>query len=383
MVALRKPRDLVANRSLDLDLDNYRGRAELFCEQIDREYYLHHAGHKRSYEIEAIYERHAELFSRRAVEELRDAAGRSDGEQGRRVSDLLDFAFQGHLGQAVKAESARLAELEASLKVEADSGLIPYRGVAVALANDPDAGRRAALETARDELLAERLNPLHLAALERTHELARELGWASYREACAELRGIDLAALGVQADEFARATDDAYAALVDPELERAGVAAARGAAALRPAAILPRPRAGRAVSQRADGRVVLRDPGRPRDRARRAAQRPPRYRVAGDEESARLLRHAEGAAGDLSGHLARRRPRRLRGPASRGRSHRALRSRRPRAGVRVPPPRRQLGHRVVRLPAPAPERGPRLARSPPRDRAIRSRWCVTRAPSSS
>jgi hypothetical protein len=210
--------------AVDLDLDRYRERAELFCEQIDREYYLHHAGHKRSYEIEAIYGRHAELFSRRAVEELRDAAGRSDGEQGRRVSDLLDFAFQGYLGQAVKAESARLAELEASLKVEADSGLVPYRGVAVALANDPDAGRRAALEAARDELLAERLNPLHLAALERTHELARELGWARYREACAELRGIDLAALGVQADEFARATDDAYAALVDPELERAGVA---------------------------------------------------------------------------------------------------------------------------------------------------------------
>ena len=65
MAAPRKPRDLLANRALDLDLDNYRERAELFCEQIDREYYLHHAGHKPSYEIEAIYDRHAELFSRR------------------------------------------------------------------------------------------------------------------------------------------------------------------------------------------------------------------------------------------------------------------------------------------------------------------------------
>jgi hypothetical protein len=218
----RETHDLLANRAIDLD--TYRQRAELFCEEIDREYYLHHAGRKSTYEIEAIYERHAELFSRSAVEGLRDAAGGADGERGRRVRYLLDFAFQGHLGLAVKGEAAELAELEASLEVESDSGAVPYRGVAVALANEPDAGRRAALEATRDELLAERLNPLHVAALERTHELARELGWASYREACGELRGIDLAALAGQAQDFARATDGVYASLADPELERAGVA---------------------------------------------------------------------------------------------------------------------------------------------------------------
>jgi hypothetical protein len=208
-----------------VELDGYRRQAEAFCEQIDREYYLHHSGRKRSFDIEPIYDRHAELFSRRAVEDLREVARAAGGEEARRVRYLLDFAFQGHLGRELKAEATRLAELEAEMVVEADGDAIPYRGVTVALANEADAGRRAGLERARDALLSERLNPLHLQMLERVHALARELGWSSYREACAELRGIDLEALAAQAEQFVRDTDGVYAEIADPELERAGVAA--------------------------------------------------------------------------------------------------------------------------------------------------------------
>jgi hypothetical protein len=218
----RKPRDVLARRTADLDA--YRERAERFLEQIDREHYLHHSGRKRTYEIEPIYRRHSELFSRDAVEGLREAAGRASGEERQRAGRLLEFAFHGHLGEAVKRQAAALAELEASLELEVDSEPIPYRGAAVAQANEADAECRAAIETARNELLAERLNPLHLEMLARAHELARELGWSSYREACAELRGIDLDALAAQAREFVRATDGAYAELVDPELESAGIA---------------------------------------------------------------------------------------------------------------------------------------------------------------
>ena len=207
-----------------LDLDSYRERAELFCEQIDREHYEHFAGHKRTFEIEAIYDSHAELFSRDAVEALRDLHSSAADEERRRLRELLRFAFSGHLGQAVKAESAELAELEASLEVDA-GGLEPlaYRGVALALATEPDSDRRATIEGARDAVLVERLNPLHLTTLERVQALVRELGWESYRDACAELRGVDLDELARQARAFLDATDASYAAAVDPQLKAAGV----------------------------------------------------------------------------------------------------------------------------------------------------------------
>ncbi|HYU59372.1 MAG TPA: hypothetical protein VEK39_01300 [Solirubrobacterales bacterium] len=203
-------------------LDSYRRRAERFCEELAREHYLQAAGHKRELEIEAIYARHGELFAGDAIERLRELVGRA-GDAGRRLAYLLEFAVHGHIGLATVAEQARLAELEAELELELDGERIPYRAAPVEQANQPDAARRAAISQARDVMLVERLNPLHLEVLESAHELARSLGWKSYREMCAELRGIDLEALAAQTREFVRATESPYPRLIEPELERAGL----------------------------------------------------------------------------------------------------------------------------------------------------------------
>ena len=79
---------------------------------------------------------------------------------------------------------------------------MPYRQSAVAQANEPDAERRAEIEQARLDVLERELNPLHRQALERAHELARELGWPSYREMYEELKQIDLGALERQTSAF-------------------------------------------------------------------------------------------------------------------------------------------------------------------------------------
>jgi hypothetical protein len=208
--------------ALGLDLDSYREQAEAFIAELDGEYYRHFSGQKESFEIEAVYERHPELFSRSAVAGLREAASDESGDEGRRLRYLLHFAFDGHLGQATKAEAAAIAEREAKLQVERDWGEpVPYRTAPIEQANEPDAERRAALEEARLALLDRHLNPLYREALERSHSIARDLGWRSYREAYAELRDIDLGALAEQTASFAASTDAAYAEIVDPELVRA------------------------------------------------------------------------------------------------------------------------------------------------------------------
>ena len=205
----------------DPTLDTYRRRAEQFCQQLDRERYLHLAGHKRELEIEAIYSRHADLFSREAVAWLRELAATADGDAGRRLSFLVELAVHGHLGLATAGEEARLGELSAELELELDGERIPYRTAPIEQANEPDAGRRAAISAARDALLVEHLNPLHREALARTHELTRSLGWESYREMCAELRGIDLEGLAGQTRSFLAATEAAFPVLLEAELDRA------------------------------------------------------------------------------------------------------------------------------------------------------------------
>jgi hypothetical protein len=209
-----------------LDLDSYRKRAERFSEALDREYYLHLAGHKRELEIAPIYERHGFLFDQETVDELREAVrepGGNSGDEGRRTRYLLEFAVHGHLGLATHAQEARLAELEAALELELEGERISYRGSPIVQANEPDAERRAAIADARDALLGKHLNPLHLEVLERSHQLARELGWESYREMCAELSGIDLQSLAEQTRDLLRATEESYPQRLDPELRKLGL----------------------------------------------------------------------------------------------------------------------------------------------------------------
>ena len=164
---------------LAVDLDTYAEQAEQFVGAMDREYYLHFAGHKPEFEIEPIYERHAGLFGRPVVDELRERlAAAAPGDETRRARYLLELAVGGLLGNETKEEETALAEREAALEIEVAGERIPYRQSAVAQANEPDAGRRAEIEHARLDVLERELNPLHRQTLERAHALARGAGLA-------------------------------------------------------------------------------------------------------------------------------------------------------------------------------------------------------------
>jgi hypothetical protein len=193
-----------------MNLAAYRADAEEFVSSLDREYYQHFAGLKDDFDIEPIYEAHAELFSRESVQRLR--------EEGTR--QLVEFAAHGHIGRAIKAEEAELARREASLEIEVDGEPIPYRQAPVVQSNEPDPERRARIEQARLEAGERELNPLLREMLERSHALVRELGWQSMREMCEELSGVDLVALESQTSAFLQATESAYEPALSGPLER-------------------------------------------------------------------------------------------------------------------------------------------------------------------
>src|SRR5581483_9217855 len=192
-----------------MDLGAYRRSAESFLNELTGEYYRHYAGLDERFEIEPIYERHAELFERDTVEELRDAAvGAVDGgEETRRLRMLFDFAVEGYLGQATKALEAEIATREAGGSITAGGEDIGFREAAVVQANEPDADRRAEIEQARFEFIDEQLNPLHVELATRRQDCARVLGYASYRALCEETKRIDLEALAEQTAEFSRSTE--------------------------------------------------------------------------------------------------------------------------------------------------------------------------------
>ncbi|MBA3299466.1 MAG: hypothetical protein H0U24_05225 [Thermoleophilaceae bacterium] len=194
-----------------IDLTAYRREAEEFLESLDREYYLHFSGQQDDFEIEPIYDRHAGLFARGAVDGLREAGA---------APALVEFAAHGHLGRETKAGSAELARREAALEVEWDGERIPFRSAAVVQANEPDPDRRAELEGARNALTESELNPLLRELFESSRTLTKDLGWSSYVSMCEELSGIDLGALEAQTTAFLEATEEGYEELVEPQLRR-------------------------------------------------------------------------------------------------------------------------------------------------------------------
>ncbi|MGH2935693.1 MAG: hypothetical protein ACRDL2_14440 [Gaiellaceae bacterium] len=158
-------------------LEGLSADADRFMAELDEEVYLHFAGHKETFELTPIYERHEELT--RLDTALRLGASVNGG---RNVRELWRFACEGYLGNFVREEAERAAELEATLRVDVDGEEIPYRNLRPAMMNEPDRGRRERLERARNELLEEHLNPLHLQAGEVIHRETANLGAASYTE---------------------------------------------------------------------------------------------------------------------------------------------------------------------------------------------------------
>lgn len=191
-----------------VDLAGYRAEAERFASAIALEHYRHYAGLKPDLELEPIYAEGAELFTREAVEWLRDSDERA----------LAEFAVEGLIGRATRRETEQLAALEAGLELQVGGEAMPYRAALVAQANEHDPDRRADLAAAREAIVEERLDPLLLQVLERSRELTAELGWPSVKAMCSDLSGIDLDALGRVATALLDATKERFEPTVEPAL---------------------------------------------------------------------------------------------------------------------------------------------------------------------
>jgi hypothetical protein len=204
-----------------MELTEYRAEAGTFLQSLEREYYEHFAGHKDDFALEAIYDRHPQLFTEQAVEarlaEYRNATPGSDEQRRARI--LADFTVDGRLGALTKELEGELARREAALTVEIDGEAVPFRQSSVIEANEPDAARRAAIQERRNAATSETLNPIARELSDRRHAAARELGWSSYRAMCEELKGVDMDALRAETSGFLQRSAAPYAELFGRQLE--------------------------------------------------------------------------------------------------------------------------------------------------------------------
>ena len=194
------------------ELDAYRAGADRFIAELDEEYYLHFAGLKDRLDLEAIYERHADLTELERAQSLGAAV---NGDRGTR--ELWHFACEGYMGKLTRSHAEKLAALEAELEVTLDGETIPFRMVRPTIANEPDRGRRQRLDGVLWEMTEEHLNPLYREALDVTRRAVPELGASTYRELY-ERFGFDLQGLAAQCRAFLDSTEELYERSMDRAL---------------------------------------------------------------------------------------------------------------------------------------------------------------------
>jgi hypothetical protein len=191
------------------ELDAYREQVDRFVAELDEEAYLHYAGHKETYELSPIYERHADLTKLEQAQALGAAVNGGGG-----IRELWRFACEGYLGNLTREHAERAATREAELTVPVDGETIPFRMLRPTIANEPDRGRRAALERTRNELVEEHLNPIYLEAAQVEHAEVDRLGSDTYADLYRRF-GLGLDDLASQCRALLDSTERLYEDSVD------------------------------------------------------------------------------------------------------------------------------------------------------------------------
>jgi hypothetical protein len=157
---------------------------------------------------------HDRLFSKETIARVRKSAkqpGISADE--RRAREYLQAYLAGEfLSQSTSKfdDRAQNAALRATVRLPWLQDPVPYKQLDLLVAEEKDAGRRAAIEKARSEVARTVLNPILEQKEATARRLARELGYRSYVELSEEGRRAQLRPFMVEGKRFLDATDGIF-----------------------------------------------------------------------------------------------------------------------------------------------------------------------------
>jgi len=200
------------------ELDSIRERADRFLGEMLDEWYRHYAGHKDTLEIAEIYDRYPELTS---LENAQALGASVDGDAG--IRELWHFGCSEYLGNLTKTHAEQIAALEAKTETTVNGETIGFRMLRPAMANEADRNHRRALETARNELTEEHMNPVYRESATVTLQAVKDLGAPDVVELHRRF-GFKLDDLAAQCRAVLADTESLFEKTIDPLLhERLGI----------------------------------------------------------------------------------------------------------------------------------------------------------------
>jgi hypothetical protein len=192
----------------ELTLDRLRRDGQALTEEISRESYLAHSGHKPSAEFKPIYDRYAHVLGdealRLTLDSFKDSAKGS--EDHRLAGMLLEWQLESQVSRALAELDEREIAWESSAVIQMPDGeRIQYQAAAIEIANERDRDRRLALDDARAVVVDRDHAPMRLERLQREKDYIESLGIStSYNSAFEEITGVSLSQLASDCAQFLR-----------------------------------------------------------------------------------------------------------------------------------------------------------------------------------
>lgn len=203
-------------------LETYRREYAEFNSQWGREYYLVLSGQKATLELMRIYERYSDLFTQDAISRLKQLLDEAspDFETNRvSINHLLNFATDQFLENAAKVLTEEISRYESQSRIEWQGREIHFQEAFVVIKNEKDRQSRRALYQKRAELI-EAANDLRAERLSKIHMAARSLGFENYTVMHEQLRNKDYAALAGEAEKLLEQTEAVYVTRLGEALRR-------------------------------------------------------------------------------------------------------------------------------------------------------------------
>jgi hypothetical protein len=205
----KAPPPLTEEQRLAAEVAQLSSRAEALLRTQDELVWRYWAEGARA-DVASTYAGTEGLFTLDSLRKIDQLRQRATEPRELRALTALQSHFAGeYVSQQLAEVNDAIANLEASLTFQVDGREVRWRELERLLANEWSAVKRRALYTSATPAL-ERLNQLLRRREERTEALVRELGYGSYEAFGGELRQVDLARLGLLAEEVLEATEAPY-----------------------------------------------------------------------------------------------------------------------------------------------------------------------------
>ncbi|MFP5264301.1 MAG: hypothetical protein ACLGJB_20650 [Blastocatellia bacterium] len=203
-------------------LDEYRREYADFHTAYTREHYLFLSGQKNNLQLEPIYDRYGDLFSKDSVTRLKQAVDDTPEHfetERAALHRLFALAAEQFLESSVKELTQEISDYEAAATAKVMHREMTFQDSAVAISSESDRAMRRAIYDKRLGII-EASNDLRAERLTKLHDAARTLGYADYVGLFEGLRRLNYETVARDGEALLSRTESRYVARLNEALKR-------------------------------------------------------------------------------------------------------------------------------------------------------------------